>query len=138
MKRFISAITVIAIAVSMMIPISVSAAANLLTDGGFEENEGLSTGNSWTFKGGSSPWYQYGGGALTEDNAAEGTKSVSFDKGVIGQRVHLESDKSYRLTAQVYSTAATTLKVGFHDGTKNYPNDNPVVREDITLGNKLF
>lgn len=137
MKRVISMVTAMAILVgiftSFTIP-SFAAETNLLTDGGFEINESMSTGNSWTFKNGQYPWYQYGGVTIVKDTAAEGTNAASFSKGVIGQRVSLVADKSYHLTAKIYTTAATTIKMGFHDGTKSYPNDNPVMREDKALG----
>lgn len=63
MKRLISIITVIAILVGMMtffrIPITaLGAARNLFTDGGFETNESMSTGSSWTFKSGLNMYYR--------------------------------------------------------------------------------
>lgn len=138
MKKAISIATLAAVLAgsltSFSMPLSANAAAgNLLTDGSFEESESLSTSSSWTFKNGSSPWYQYGGGQITTDMAAEGERSVIFDKGAIGQRISLESGVSYHLTAQLCAAEETTVKVGFNDGTVSYPNDDPVKRDDISL-----
>ena len=133
MRKTISFMLTIAMVFTLLGSFTAARAASLLSDGSFEVSEGVSTGKTWTFKSGSYPWYQYGGGAITDEAAADGAKSFVFSAGVAGQRVKLESGRKYSLTAKVNPSALTTVKTGFHDGSENYPNDNPVLREDITL-----
>ncbi|MGN0162173.1 MAG: Ig domain-containing protein, partial [Candidatus Ornithomonoglobus sp.] len=109
---------------------------NILSDASFESGR-LSDENSWKFTGGTD-WYGYGtSGKLGIESGivnSEDGFSVMLEDGMAGQRVYLESGNSYKLSAQIYPTVtASSIKVGFYDGTKTWPASNEVNVSDVTL-----
>ena len=127
-RKLLLIISVIMLLMSFQITILADDTENLLTDEGFESST-LSNANSWKFTGGTN-WYGYGdaGNFWIETTIKHsGENSVMLKNAMIGQRVHLEAGKKYKLSAQIYSTKFySTVDMGFYDGSKEWPGSNGV------------
>lgn len=127
-RKLLLIISVIMLLMSFQITILADDTENLLTDEGFESGT-LSNANSWKFTGGTN-WYGYGdaGNFWIETTIKHsGENSVMLKNAMIGQRVHLEAGKKYKLSARIYSTKFySTVDMGFYDGSKEWPGSNGV------------
>ena len=127
-RKLLLIISVIMLLMSFQITILADDTENLLTDEGFESGT-LSNANSWKFTGGTN-WYGYGdaGNFWIETTIKHsGENSVMLKNAMIGQKVHLEAGKKYKLSARIYSTKFySTVDMGFYDGSKEWPGSNGV------------
>lgn len=109
---------------------------NLLVNGGFETE--LVTGGDWKFtdKG---KWYAYNdansGVSRDDTEKTEGSSSAKLATGGIGQRVTLETGKTYAVRAKVKGSGK--VNIGVYNGTAEWPvgGANLITSKAIDLTN---
>lgn len=138
-KKLLALITSLAITASaftgLVIPANAADGDNLLTDGGFE-TAALKTDDDWKVSA-KEVWCSFantgGSVAVSEEDKSEGAKSAKVAQGGIAQRVTLEADKTYELSAMLKGTGSVNMKI--YDGTAEWPigDTNKVAEKAVTL-----
>lgn len=126
-KKLISLVTALSVAISAftILPSLAEAEDDALVKNGSFEDTDLITTLDWKFSK-SGTWYS--GGTREEQS---GNHYISVNGSGLGQRVTLEADKIYKLTARVKSTGSTAY-FGFNNGNTDYPGSNIIENETIS------
>lgn len=107
---------------------SVYAADNLISNGVFTENSFVSDG--WRFKE-KGRWFLESGNPAQIVSDENGQNSLKINNGLLTQRVELKRNVKYILEFDVKSSADAELKVGFMDGSKDWPGGYAITSDLI-------